>query len=354
MRVIDILEVDKSANRPGFAAGIGKIIGGVDAPGTGKFNFGPLPDGSFEVVDKDFNRVGTVKGRNAAMSATIKFNKTARKFGINSPQFQKALKQAGSKLTIGMQYKSKISQPGKIGKAVNKAIDGVKSIPGAKKVSGWGGKALGIVKNTIIGKFIFLIVAVEDLAAELDRWGNIYVAEGCTLQSKKLDAQEMRIRKIIVENIAMYATGVGMAASGVIRLIGTYLALLPIAGWIATALAWVSAGVLGSMIGKLLANSSVGEYIAEHLIGSVITEKSIKMLALANCPKESLSESWEAQIDEDIKLVFEKRNTSTKQAEQNAANEIKKLFLKDKQLNKIIQVTKQKVDKGEIEYKPSK
>ena len=350
MRVIDVLEVDKSSSRPGFAAGVGKLLGGVDAPGTGKFNFGPLPDGSFEVVDKDFNRVGTVKGRNQAMSATIKFNKTARKFGINSPQFQKALKQAGSKLTIGMQYKSKMSKPGKIGKAINVA----KTVPGVKTVTGWGGKALGFVKNTLIGKVIFLIVAVEDLAKELDRWGNIYVAEGCTLQSKKLDAQEMRIRKIIVENISMYATGVGMAATGAIRLIGTYLALLPIAGWIATALAWVSAGVLGSMIGKLLANSSVGEYIAEHLIGSVITEKSIKMLALANCPKESLSESWEAQIDEDIKLVFEKRNTSTKQAEQNAANEIKKLFLKDKQLNKIIQVTKQKVDKGEIEYKPSK
>ena len=353
MRVIEILK-DKSSSRPGFASSVGKLVGGVDAPGTGKFNFGPLPDGSFEVVDKDNNRVGTVKGRNAAMSATIKFNKTARKFGINSPQFQKALKQAGSKLTIGMQYKSKISQPGKIGKAVNKAINVAKTVPGAKTVSGWGTKVLSVIKNTLIGKVVFFIVVVEDLAEELDRWGNIYVAEGCTLQSKKLDAQEMRIRKIIVENIAFVATGIGMTASGLIRLLGTYLALLPIAGWIATAIAWVSAGVLGSMIAKLLSNSSVGEYVAEHMVGSMITEKSIKMLALANCPKESLSESWEAQIDEDIKLVFEKRNASTKQAEQNAANEIKKMFLKDKQLNKIIQVTKQKVDKGEIEYKPSK
>ena len=67
-------------------------------------------------------------------------------------------------------------------------------------------------------------MVVEDLAEELDRWGNIYVAEGCTLQSKKLDAQEMRIRKIIVENIAMYATGVGMAATGAIRVIALYLA----------------------------------------------------------------------------------------------------------------------------------
>ena len=353
MRVIEILK-DKSSSRPGFASSVGKLVGGVDAPGTGKFNFGPLPDGSFEVVDKDNNRVGTVKGRNAAMSATIKFNKTARKFGINSPQFQKALKQAGSKLTIGMLYKSKISQPGKIGKAVNKAINVAKTVPGAKTVSGWGTKVLSVIKNTLIGKVVFFIVVVEDLAEELDRWGNIYVAEGCTLQSKKLDAQEMRIRKIIVENIAMYATGVGMAATGAIRVIALYLATLPIAGWIATALAWVSAGVLGSMIAKLLSNSSVGEYVAEHMVGSMITEKSIKILALANCPKESLSESWEAQIDEDIKLVFEKRNASTKQAEQNAANEIKKMFLKDKQLNKIIQVTKQKVDKGEIEYKPSK
>jgi hypothetical protein len=351
MRVIDILEVDNSSSRPGFASTVGKLVGGVDAPAAGKFNFGPLPDGSFEVVDKDNNRVGTVKGRNAAMASTIKFNKTARKFGVNSPQFQKALKQAGSKLTIAMDYEKKVSNPGKIGKAVNYAKD---NIPGAKKVAGWGTKVLSLIKNTLIGKVVFFIVAVEDLAEELDRWGNIYVAEGCTLQSKKLDAQEMRIRKIIVENIAMYATGVGMAATGAIRVIALYLATLPIAGWIATALAWVSAGVLGSMIGKLLSNSSVGEYVAEHLLGSIITEKSIKMLALANCPKESLSESWEAQIDEDIKLVFEKRNASTKQAEQNAANEIKKLFLKDKQLNKIIQVTKQKVDKGEIEYKPSK
>tara|TARA_E500000178_G_scaffold292349_1_gene296619 strand:+ start:201 stop:1256 length:1056 start_codon:yes stop_codon:yes gene_type:complete len=351
MRVIDILEVDKSSSRPGFASGVGKLVGGIDAPGTGKFNFGPLPDGSFEVVDKDNNRVGTVKGRNAAMSATIKFNKVARKFGIGSPQFQKALKQAGSKLTIAMDYEKKVSKPGKVGKAVAYAKD---NIPGARKVAGWGSKALALIKGTIIGKVVFGVLAVEDLAAELDRWGNIYVAEGCTLQSKKLDAQEMRIRKIIVENLAFVATGIGMAASGLIRLLGTYLALLPVAGWIATALAWVSAGVLGSMIAKLLSNSSVGEYVAEHLLGSIITEKSIKMLALANCPKESLSESWEAQIDEDIKLVFEKRNASTKQAEQKAANEIKKMFLKDKQLNKIIQVTKQKVDKGEIEYKPSK
>jgi len=351
MRVIDILEVDKSSSRPGFASSVGKLVGGVDAPGTGKFNFGPLPDGSFEVVDKDNNRVGTVKGRNAAMASTIKFNKVARKFGIDSPQFQKALKQAGSKLTIAMDYEKKVSKPGKIGKAVNYAKD---NIPGARTVTGWGAKALALIKGTIIGKVVFGFFAVEDIAAELDRWGNIYVAEGCTLQSKKLDAQEMRIRKIIVENLAFVATGIGMTASGLIRLLGTYLALLPIAGWIATALAWVSAGVLGSMIAKLLSNSSVGEYVAEHLIGSIITEKSIKMLALANCPKESLSESWEAQIDEDIKLVFEKRNASTKQAEQKAANEIKKMFLKDKQLNKIIQVTKQKVDKGEIEYKPSK
>ena len=107
MRVIDILEIDKSADRFGFASGVGKLVGGVDAPAAGKFNFGPLPDGSFEVVDKDNNRVGTVKGRNAAMSATIKFNKTARKFGIDSPQFQKALKQAGSKLTIAMDYEKK-------------------------------------------------------------------------------------------------------------------------------------------------------------------------------------------------------------------------------------------------------
>ena len=323
MRVIDILEVDKSSSRPGFASSVGKLVGGVDAPGTGKFNFGPLPDGSFEVVDKDNNRVGTVKGRNAAMASTIKFNKVARKFGIDSPQFQKALKQAGSKLTIAMDYEKKVSKPGKIGKALNYAKD---NIPGTRTVAGWGAKALALIKGTIIGKVVFGFFAVEDIAAELDRWGNIYVAEGCTLQSKKLDAQEMRIRKIIVENLAFVATGIGMTASGLIRLLGTYLALLPVAGWIATALAWVSAGVLGSMIAKLLSNTSVGEYVAEHLVGSIITEKSIKMLALANCPKESLSESWEAQIDEDIKLVFEKRNASTKQ----------------------------KVDKGEIEYKPSK
>ena len=43
-----------------------------------------------------------------------------------------------------------------------------------------------------------------------------------------------------------------------------------------------------------------------------------------------------------------------KQAEQKAADEIKKQFLSDPELNKILKITQKKVKSGEVEYVKSK
>jgi len=332
--------------------GLGKIVANPqNQPGPGKFNYRPAAGGGFEMLKPNGGVYGTVNSEARAVSGSIKFNTVKNKHGINSPQFKSAFRQATQRLGIALDVKGKT--PGMIKKTANtikKGANTIKKVPGGGKVVGWGSKILGVAGRSTKGGFVFGILGIYDMAEELDRWGNIYVNEGCNLNSKRLDAQEARIRKLIVENVIMVASGIGMAASGVIRTLGTFLAALPIAGWIATALAWVSAGVLGSMIAKLLSNTKLANYVADHLLSSVITEDSIKMIAFANCPKESLSEDWESRINEDLKNIKQKG----KQAEQKAADEIKKQFLSDPELNKILKITQKKVKSGEVEYVKSK
>ena len=332
-----------------IAVGIGtKAAGALTAkdvaPGPKKFNYSKLPDGTYEIKGPKGKFFGTAPSKAAAASTSIKLNRAMITHGLGTPKFNAAVKQASTKF-MGLNLSTE--KPGvkpKVdtsGKGVGKQI--------VAKGKGVGKAILATIKNTLVGKVIFGFMAVEDIADDLDGWAQVYMENGCNLQDKRLDAYEMKIRRTILENIAMMATGVALASTGLIRTLSLFLMALPIAGWIATALAWVGAGVLASMIAKLLTSNTVADYIADYMMASMIGPATLKVISFPQCPNESLQEDWEARINEDIKIYMEKKEIQQQASAKGAADAIKDVFKGDPELMNILKVTKQKVDSGEVE-----
>jgi len=323
----------------------------------------PLPGGSgkapqvsikkvgnlFNIFHPDGTVIGTVNNRAEAAFAKTKLNYAVNKHGIDSKQFNSAIKQlSGFGSPIGM----KTGEPkGKIGKAKGKIGKVLDKIPGGSKVAGIGSKMLAIAARTIVGKIVFTILAVDDILDDADGWANAYMANGCKV-NKQTDAYEVKIKDTITENILFYATGVVGAATGVIGRLAMLLALLPIAGWIATALAWVGSAVLASIVAKLLSKTSVAEWIADKFIGTMFGPETLKMISFPECPNESLQEDWERGILEDIAQLQEKRTATSNALAKKAAAEIKDTFLSDPELMKVLKATKKAVDAGEIDKLP--
>lgn len=356
MQVYQITEFSPVTDTLGSATSsvIGKITGSDVRPGPGKFNYEAIPDsgGKYAIKGPDGNNIATASNKAKAVSGSINLNRQAWevakadgisfKDAVKTDKFKNRLD--SSKLrgwgiaSMKLDFDGDTPKPGK----------GVTGKVGAA-AKGMGKKMLAVISNTLVGKVIFAIVAIEDIAADLDGWAQVYMDNGCNLDDPRLDAYEMKIRRTILENIAMFAAGAGLAAAGVIRTVSLFLMALPIAGWIATALAWVGAGVLASMVAKLLTNNSVAEYIADHMIGSMMGPATLKLVSFPQCPNESIRESWEAKVSEDIRIFTEKKQAQKKQAALGAAAAIKDVFKADPQLMGVLKATKQKVDSGEVE-----
>lgn len=318
----------------------------------------PLPGGSgkapqvvskkvgdlFKIFHPDGTVIGTVNNRAEAAFVKTKLNYAVNKHGIDSKQFNSAIKQlSGFGSPIGM----KTGEPKPKGK-ISKVLD---KVPGGSKVANIGSKIIAVAARTIVGKIVFTILAVDDILDDADGWAKAYMANGCKV-NKQTDAYEVKIRKTITENILFYATGVTAAATGAIRGLAMLLALLPIAGWIATALAWVGSAMLASIVAKLLSKTSVAEWIADKFIGTMFGPETLKMISFPECPNESLQEDWERGILEDIAQLQEKRTATSNALAKKAAAEIKDTFLSDPELMKVLKATKKKVDAGEIEKLP--
>lgn len=298
----------------------------------------------FDLFDPDGNLMGSVERRDQAVIAKTKLNYAIKKHGIDSPQFRRALGQLGGFLSpIGLTT-GKSKPKGKIAKVIDK-------IPGGSKVAGIGSKIIAVAARTIVGKIVFTILAVDDILDDADGWAKAYMENGCRV-NRQTDAYEVKIKKTITENILFYATGVAAAATGVIARLAALLALLPVAGWIATALAWVGSAVLASIVAKLLSKTSVAEWIADKMIGTMFGADTLKMISFPECPNESLQEDWERGILEDIAQLQEKRTATSNALAKKAAAEIKDTFLSDPELMKVLKATKKKVDAGEIDKLP--
>jgi hypothetical protein len=357
MKVYQITEFDimpGTVAAGSTAAGvIGKLSGLDITPGPGKFNYVKLPGegGKYAINYPDGTRYGIVDNKAKAASGSIALNTEAQKIvkaqgvsfddAVKSEKFKSRSARFSKSSNIGIKPIADLDPKDLGPKSVGKTV--------VNTAKGTGMKILGLLKNTLTGNVIFGILAVKDIADDLDGWAQVYMDNGCNLNDKRLDAYELKIRKTILENIAFWVTGASLASAGIIRTLSLFLMALPVAGWIATALAWVGAGVLANMIAKLLSSTKVANWIADYVIGSMIGPETIKMLSFPNCPNESMRESWEARINEDIKVFMEKREIKQKAALKGAADAIKDVFKSDKQLMKVLKVTKNKVDSGEVD-----
>lgn len=342
-QIDEILPLGNTNLVVGLGNTVAKALSAVDiAPGPNKFNYTKASGGDWLIKDPKGNPVGTVNSKAAAASTSIKLNRSFLTHGLDSDQFKSAFKQAQAR--TGLKLNTNFDP-----KKVN--VDGSKSLGKAAvgTAKGIGKSILATMKGTLVGNVVFGFMAVEDIADDLDAWAKVYMENGCNLQDRRLDAYEMKIRRTILENVAMMATGVALASTGLIRTLSLFLMALPIAGWIATALAWVGAGVLASMIAKLLTSTTVAEYIADYMLASMIGPATLKVISFPQCPNESLQEDWEARINEDIKVYMEQKQIQKQQAAKGAADAIKDVFKNDPELMKVLKVTKKKVDSGEVE-----
>lgn len=318
------------------------------APGAGKFNWqkSASSGGGFDIFGPDGTKFGNVARKDQAIAGAMKLNRPFLKHGIDSPQLANTIKQMSKGPIKFVDLKS--MGPPKPKGALGKAADGIskaaKKVPGTKL----GAKILSFFGRTAAGKVFFFILAADDVLDDVDGWAQAYMANGCK-ENKQTDAYEIKIRRTIVENILFFATGVAMASTAVIRTLATFLAVLPVAGWIATAMAWVGAGVLASMIAKLLSKTSVAEWLADYFIGSMLGPAVLKVVGFPECPKESTQEDWENTINENLSLLEQKRKAQSSQLAKAAADEIKDTFKNDPELMKIIKATKKKAKAGKIE-----
>lgn len=323
------------ANATAKRQGLGDV-----SPGKGRFNVTAIGD-KWQIIDDAGKPYGIVKDKARAVSVAIKHNTLNARYMkglVSDVDYDKAIKDIDKKFKV--EVKGSATKPkGAIAKTASAA-------------KGFGKSILNGMKGTTVGTIVFGFFSLEELASHLDEYGDIYEKEGCK-DSKALLAKERQIKEFLIMEILSIIPAIALVASGLVRTLGTLLMLIPGVGWIlGTILSFAAAGVIGNMIAKLLRKTFVVDWVAEHVLKSMIGPNQLKTISFANCPEGIQEDVWSNQIDENLKAITERQDKVSAEVDKKAAQAVAKEFKKDPELAKLLAVTKQKVKAGEVKPLP--